>query len=78
MKLEDELPRREHVREPPIPVIVARPLDAEEWPGLLHGWSTTARDDGAMRGLVTYQREYAPGFWTSVVAWSKASNIRQA
>jgi hypothetical protein len=76
VRLEDELTRREHVREPPVPVIVSRPLDDEEWPALLHGWSSSARDDGALRGLVTYRREYTAGFWHDVVAWALAERIQ--
>jgi len=78
VKLNDELPKRQHVREPPVPVIVSRPLDNESWPGLLYGWTDFPDRTGGLRGLVTYRREYAPGFWTDVVSWTLAHNISQA
>ncbi len=36
-RLEDELRRVRVRRDPPVEVIVFRPLDAEQWPGPLHG-----------------------------------------
>jgi hypothetical protein len=30
-----------------------------------------------VRGLVSYRREYAPGFWTDVVAWESAEHFRR-
>ena len=78
MKLEDEMPKREHIREPPVPVMVKRPLDDEESPGLLQGWADSPDGrTGGLRGLVSYTREYAPGFTTDVVSWALAANISQ-
>lgn len=76
MDLEDELPKRQHVREPPVPVVITRLLDeGRPYEGLLHGWAELPERTG-MRGLVTYRREYAPGFWTDVVAWVTSENLR--
>ena len=77
LRLEDELRRICVRRNPPVEVIVSRPLDDEEWPGLLHGWANDVTDDRGLRGLVSYRREYAPGFWTEVVAWESAEHFRR-
>jgi hypothetical protein len=78
MNLVDELPKRHHVREPPVQVIVSRPLDDEQSRGLLWGWADAPDGrTGGLRGLVTYTREYAPGFSTDVVSWALLINIRQ-
>jgi hypothetical protein len=44
------------------PVTLHLPLDDEHHSGLLHGWSRTPTDDGALRGLVLVRREYTAGF----------------
>ena len=64
-------------RDPPVEVIVFRPLDAEQWPGLLQGWANDVADDRTLRALATYRREYAPGFWIHVVAWPRADHLRR-
>ncbi len=76
-RLEDELCRVSVRRDPPIEVIVSRPLDNEKWPGLLYGWAHDVTDDRGLRGLVSYRREYAPGLWTDVVSWASAEQIRR-
>jgi hypothetical protein len=53
-----------------------RPLDDEEWPGLLYGWANDTTDDRTLGALVNYRREYAPGFWTDVVSWALAGQVR--
>jgi hypothetical protein len=78
MTLNDELLKRQHIREPPVQVIVSRPLDNERSTGLLHGWADSPDGrTGGLRGLVTYRREFAPGFYTDVVSWTLAHNISQ-
>lgn len=67
-----ELPKRQHVREPPAPFIVGRPLDDESFPGLLYGWAEAPDGrTGGLRGLVTYDRPIGPGYVQKVVAWSR-------
>ncbi len=61
-RLAAELPEVTDRRDPPIPVTVHLPLDDEHHDGVLHGWSRTATDDGALRGLIVVRREYSPGF----------------
>ncbi len=63
--------------DPPVEVIVSRPLDHEEWPGLLYSWADDVTADRALRALVTYRREYAPGFWTHVVSRALAEHLRR-
>jgi hypothetical protein len=41
MDLADQLPQLQHVRQPPVPVVVSRLLDeGRSYPGLLYGWQT--------------------------------------
>ncbi len=77
LQLEDELRRVCVRRDPPVEVIVFRPLDNEMWPGLLYGWAHKVTDDRGLRALVAYRREYAPGCWTDVVSWASAEQIRR-
>ena len=79
MDLNDELAKCEHLRNPPVPVTVNRPLDDESWPGLLHGWADAPGGrTGGLRGLVTYQRDIGSGYVQDVVSWVKAADVRQA
>jgi hypothetical protein len=68
MRLEDELCRVCVHRNPPVEVVVSRPMDNGGWPGLLYGWANNVTDDRTLRGLVLYRREHAPGFWTDVIS----------
>jgi hypothetical protein len=52
LRLEDELRRICVRRNPPVEVIVSRPLDDEEWPGLLHGWANDVTDDRGLRRVM--------------------------
>jgi hypothetical protein len=77
--LASELTKCQHRRDPPVPVIVRRPLDDEEWPGLLHVWSDSPDGRrGGLRGLTTYQRDIGSGYVQDVVSWTLAQNISQA
>jgi hypothetical protein len=70
VQLEEELPRLEHVRQPPVSVLVTRLLDeGRTYEGLLYGWAALTDRTGDIRGLVSYQREYTPGYWSGAVAW---------
>jgi hypothetical protein len=76
-QLEDELRRVRDRRDPPVEVIISRPLDDEEWPDLLHGWADDVTGDRTLRGLASYRREYAPGFYTDVVSWAHVAQLRR-
>jgi hypothetical protein len=40
VELDEELPRLQHVRQPPVPVLVTRLLDEGRiYPALLYGWA---------------------------------------
>lgn len=73
--LERELARVEQLRDPPVPVHVVTMHPGEVRGGLLYGWSSNVTDDNALRGLVTYEREYARGFWTRLLNWSLAERL---
>jgi hypothetical protein len=32
---------------------------------------------GGLRGLMSYRREYAPGYWTEAVAWLLPESVRE-
>ncbi len=77
LSLQDELRRVLVRRDPPVRVLVTRPGDSEEWPGLLHGWSHEVADDRGLRALVTYRREHPPDDWADVVAWVLPEHVRR-
>jgi hypothetical protein len=53
------------------------PLDDEHHDGVLHGWSRTATDDGALRGLVVARRGRAAGSSADHVGWVQAERIER-
>jgi hypothetical protein len=60
--VEHALTKVEERRAPPVAVEVSPLPEGATRDRRLDGWSTNT-SDGLLRGLYTWRREYAPGFW---------------
>ncbi len=74
-RVEHALTKVEERRAPPVAVEVSLLPEGATRDRRLDGWSANT-SDGLLRGLCTWLREYAPGFWQESPGWPRTDQVR--